>query len=153
MKHDRTPRTHFANKSVVHDTPTDNLTYQLRDSWTITHCDRVDKCRPHTSMEGGDPTHISTARTGMPSANICSILPFQKGGYLLWRRAYRKEKSKDYFIVSESCNASAALYVPQDFFPDQAYLSFHKDKSNEARRQWDGSPHPLGLTGNHIRWQ
>ena len=130
MKHGHTPGISFTNKHIAQDTRTDNITYQLWDSRLITHCDRAGKGLFHMSGEGGGPTHISTTRTGITSAYTYSTLPLQKGRYLLRRRAYRKEKTKDYLIVSEPCNASTALCVPHVFFPDQAYLSLYRDKSS-----------------------
>ena len=111
----------------------------------ITHCDNVGKWLFHTLGEGGNPTHISTTRAGIASANTYSTLLFQKRWYLIRRRAYRKEKPKDYLIVSEPLNVSAALCVPHVFFPDQAYLSYYRDESNGKQRQRRGSPHHPGL--------
>ena len=129
-----TARTRFTNKSVAYDTSADNITHQLWDSWTITHYDRIGRGRPYASGRGSGPTYLLTTRTGMPLANTCSTLPFKYGRYLLRERAYRKEKPKDYLIVSKTRNASAALRVPHDFSPDQAYLSFHRDKCNGEQR-------------------
>ena len=45
MEYCRTPRTHFANKSVKHNVSIENITHPLRAWWGNTRCDKVGKGR------------------------------------------------------------------------------------------------------------
>ena len=55
---------------------------------------------------------------------------------MLQRRTYCKENNEDYLIISERRTTSGVHYVPHDFLPFQANLTFHaENKPNEEQHR------------------
>jgi len=101
------------NKSVKKNASTDNITYPLRGWWEPNHCGTVGEGRFRMAEGGDDPTHLTTPRAGIPSANTCSTLPIQnENGSYLPQRTYHKEKHKDCLAVSEFCHAGPLSAYP-----------------------------------------
>ena len=149
MNYSHTAKTHLISKFVI---PNDDVAHPLRECRTIAHCDRVGKSR--FRMTGNcDHTHQSRSRAGIPSASTCSTFsPQREGSALLQRRTYRKENYEDYLIVSGRRTKSYGPYIPHDFLPCQANLTFDTDNQpNEEQHQRYRSPHPTRLTGSRRR--
>ena len=99
-----------------------------------------------------DPSHQSRPRTGIQSAGTCSTFSPQREGRALLRGTYRKENPKDYLIISERRTTNDGPYIPHDFLPCQANLTFDTDnKPNEEQYQRCCLPHPTRLTGSRRR--